>query len=254
MSMSRRSIPFIVLVLWGMALDPGLAQAMSVEQVKKLAGATLLDLRVDALFRQCGLPAAIVDSAQASSPRQTARWGDVEMKLSALQWEIRYRRQHESTASNSGWSNPALAGDTCLTGLAGLDLHAKGEAGVLTVKKRADNQGYLTSYTIPDNLYAAHQIVALTGIWMQGTPIPEIEKLYGVPDEVLNRAGGIRIHRYWVVERKEQVPVTVQAVDFQIKGRDAVCHQYTIHTRGADFVQEKFDTLWREWEKHHVLD
>jgi len=227
---------------------------MNLVQLKQLPGTMLLDLRVDALFRQCGLPEVIVDNAPASQPRQAIRWGGVEMKLSSKQWEMEYSRQREPVPDNKGWSNPEPGSITCLNGLSGLRLHIKGEAGFLTVKKRTDNKGYITSYTIPEDLYAAHQVVRLAGNLKQGMSMSNIQKMYGVPDEVLNKESGIQIFRYWVVDTQKQVPVSVHAVDFEIRDAEKICKHYTVHTSSVGFVQEKFDALLREWEKHQVLD
>jgi hypothetical protein len=252
--MSARYVSSAVIALWGIFLIPRDGQAMSPEQVKSLAGAALLDLRVDALLRRCGLPSAIVDTADASQPRQTIRWEEAEMKLSPMEWAIHYSQRRAATDSRIGWRNTHPGSGACLPELSGLVLHAKGAVGFLTVKKRADDKGYITSYTVPENLYTAHQVVGLTGNWKQGMPISSIPKTYGTPDEVLTREGGIKIYRYWVVDRQQQRPVSVHAVDFETSGTETICTKYTVHTSGIGFVQERFDALLREWERDYVLD
>ena len=252
--MSAKHFFTIVFSLWGIFLAPPEAQAMTLEEMKRLPGANLLDLRVDALFQQCGLPSGIADSAGTAQSRQTISWEDATMQLSAQPWEIQYARLRDTSTDKISWHNPKTASDACMAGLASLLLNAKGEVGILSVKKRADNNGYLTSYTIPKNLYTAHQVTGYTAVWNQGQSVGGLQKTYGAPDEKLPQAGGKTIHRYWVVDQDNRMPIAVFAVDFVIKDAERRCVQFSVYSRGSNFVQEKFDALLREWEKIYVLD
>lgn len=243
-----------VMLLWGIALNSGEVHAMSLEQLKTLAGTALLELRVDAVLNRCGLPAAIVDTADVSQQRQAIRWKDVQMNLSSLKWDVIYSRRREAARHDNGWVNPGAGSAVCLSGLSGLVLHAKGDVGFLTVRKRADNQGYRTSYDIPRDIYVAHQVIGLTGRWKQAVPIAKLQAQYGKPDEVLVGEGGIKHYRYWVVVKQKQMPISLHAVDFEVKETEPVCTHYTVHTTGVEFVQEKLDALLRQWEKDYVLD
>jgi|GEM_PF-3455896 len=251
---SPRRAAAAVLFLGGIILNTGAVQAMSLEQMQRLAGTALLEWRADKVFQRCGLPAAITDTAELSQPRQTVRWKAVEMRLSPLEWKLIYTAQRDSAVHENGWINPHPASRACLAGLSELVLHAKGEAGILTVTKRADHQGYRTSYDIPKDLYVAHQVIGLTGRWQQAVPISRIQAQYGKPDEVLAQAGGIKQYRYWVVVTQKQMPVSLHAVDFEVKATQPVCTRYTVQTSGFEFVQEKLDALLRQWEKDYVLD
>ncbi|MBI5040643.1 MAG: hypothetical protein HZB57_05430, partial [Gammaproteobacteria bacterium] len=220
-----------------------------------LAGAALLDVRVDAVLNECGLPSVIADTADVSLHRQVVRWEGAEMELSPMQWEIVYSRQRDTADHSNGWVNPGAGNVTCLSSdVSSLALHAKGDAGILSVKKRADNKGYLTSYQVPDSLYAAHQVIGLTGNWNQGTPVSRIQARYGNPDEILDKEDGIKLYRYWVVVKQKQMPISAQAVDFEVKGTQKICSKFTIQTKGYEFVQERLDALQRQWEKDYVLD
>lgn len=243
-----------VMSLCGIFLIPHDAHAMSFDQMKTLAGTALLDLRVDAVLKGCGLPSAIADTADVSPRRKTIRWGNVEMKLSSMKWEIAYSRQREVANHGNGWINPGSGNVTCLSDLSGLLLYAKGDAGFLSVKKREDGKGYLTTYHVPDNLYAAHQVIGLIGNWKQGISVSTIQEQYGKPDEILDGEDGIKHYRYWVVVKQKEMPVSVHAVDFEVKGAQKVCSRYTVHTNGFEFVQEKLDALQRQWERDYVLD
>lgn len=228
--------------------------AMSMEQMTALAGNSLLELRVDAVFRKCGLPSEILDPAGMPRAKQKVRWGTVEMTLSPLEWDLIYSRQRTIAVRNSGWINPHPAGRACLADLSQLILHTKGDVGFLSVKKRTDNKGYLTSYLVPNSLYAAHQVIGLIGSWKQGMPISRIQERYGNPDELLDREDGIQLYRYWVVAKQKEMPVSVHAVDFEVKDAEKICIKYTVQTSGFDFVREKFEALLRQWERDYVLD
>lgn len=254
MSMRAAYILASVMSLWGIFLNTGDVRAMSLDQMKTLTGTALLDLRIDAVLQRCGLPAAIADSVNLPEKRKTIRWNDAQMNLSSMKWEVTYSRQRDLPIHQDGWINPGSGSVACLTDLSALVLYAKGDVGILTVKKRADNKGYLTSYPVPDSLYAAHQVIGLTGSWGEGVPITKIQEQYGKPDEVLASAGGIKHYRYWVVARKDAMPVSVHAVDFEMMDAEKVCTKYTVRTSGFEFVQEKFDALLRQWERDYVLD
>lgn len=228
--------------------------AMSIERMMALDGASLLELRVDAVFHKCGLPSEILDPAGMRRAKQKVRWGAVEMTLSPLEWDLIYTRQRDITARESGWINPRPAGRACLANLSQLIVHAKGNVGFLSVKKRADNKGYLTTYLVPNSLYAAHRIMGITGSWKRGLPVAKIRERYGNPDEVLDRGGGIKLYRYWVVVKRKSMPVSLHAVDFGVKDTENMCAQYSVQTSGFEFVQEKLDAMLREWERDYVLD
>jgi hypothetical protein len=252
--MRSKYTPAFVPALLGLFLNSGAVHAMSLDQMKTLAGTSLLDLRVDAVFQRCGLPSAIADTANIPQRGQAIHWKDVQMKLSSKKWEVIYSRQSDVAIHNNGWINPGSVDVTCLPDLSELLLNARGDAGILAVSKRTDNKGYLTTYHVPDNLYAAHQVIELTGSWSAGIPISRIQQRYGKPDEVLASAGGIKHYRYWVVARQNVMPISVHAVDFEVMDAEKVCTKYIVRTSGVEFVQEKFDELLRQWERDYVLD
>ena len=250
---SRHVLAFVIALLGVAPISPN-AQAMSFDQMKMLAGTALLDARVDTVLNDCGLPSAIADTAPVTTQRKTIRWADVVMKLSSMNWDIVYSRQQKTADHGNGWVNPGPASGTCLSNLSGLVLHSKGDAGILTVNKRADNNGYLTTYHVPDDLYAAHQVIGLTASWKQGVPISKIEERYGRPDEIQHGEDGLKLYRYWVVVKHKQMPVSLHAVDFDVRGEENFCTHYTVRTNGFEFVQEKLDALQRQWERDYVLD
>jgi len=227
---------------------------MSLEQFRTLTGARLLDARIDTVFRQCGLPARIVDTGDVTQQGRMVHWGKTRMRLTPMKWEIRYARQPEPGKAENGWINPDTTNHACLPGLSHLILHAKGGVGDLSVKKRPDNKGYITSYRVPENLFRAHQVAGFTARWTQGMPITRIQDQFGMPDEILKGEGGITTSRYWVVVREKQMPVAVYAIDFEMKDADKICTRYTVYTSDTEFVQVKFDAVAREWERVYVLD
>jgi len=226
--------------------------AMGPEQVATLPNSSLLDMRVDAVFRKCGLPAAIDDSADSMTKRQALRWGATPMYLSPQAWTLRYSRKPVTKASEA-WRHPQAGSLDCLTGLSELVIRTKGEAGFLVVKKRPDHNGYTTTYTVPDNLFSAHQVVAITGSWQEERTAATILKTFGKPDEILEASNGVR-YRYWIVKRENKMPLSAQAVDFEVTHPENSCRTFTVQNNGVEFVQEKLDTLIRQWERVYVLD
>jgi len=233
---------------------PIASQAMDLARMRSLAGASLLDLRVDALFKQCGLPSVIVDTADDPKERKALHWKRVDMTLSSKNWEIHYSRKLPAPGSAVGWRNPTMPDVTCLANLAILVLDTKGESGILSVKKRDDGQGYITTYKVPDNLYAAHQVVGITATLGRSMPSPELAKAYGPPTEIIKREGGISIHRYWVIHRDGKMPLSAYAVDFEVNNMSKTCDRYAAYASGVKFVQDKLDALIHQWEKVYVID
>ena len=230
------------------------SHAMEVEQMKSLAGASLLDLRVDALFEQCGLPSTIVDALDAPKERNLLHWKQQEMKLSPRMWTIHYSHEGLTASANAAWRNSQRPDATCLAGIASLVLDAKGESGILSVRKRVDDEGYITSYTVPDNLYTAHQIVSVTTKLKRGIPTTNIAKLYGAPSQIFKLDADVSTYRYWVVKRDGKMPLSAYAVDFEVRNSTRQCTRYVAYSSGVEFVQEKLDAMVREWQKVYVID
>lgn len=226
--------------------------AMQAVQLDTLAASALLDLRVDAVFQKCGLPAMIDDSATPQVPRQQLHWGDTAMQLSTQAWTLHYSRAPVASTS-AAWRNTRSASVDCLTGLTQLVVMTKGEAGFLTVKKRPDNNGYITTYSVPEDLFTAHQVVGIRANWAQTRTAADIRASYGKPDEIQQTAEGSR-YRYWIVKYDNKLPLSVIAVDFDISGPKHACQGFAVYTTGTDFVQEKFDELTDEWQRVYVLD
>ena len=242
------------MTLWGFLLPSSEVDAMDTGQMQALAGTELLGLRADAVFRRCGLPAVVADAPDGTQKKRAVRWGKAAMRLSAADWELQYGHERPHEPRPKGWTNPAPGSSACLPGLSELVLHAKGNAGILSVKKRADNKGYITTYRVPDNLYAAHLVVGVTARWKTGMPVSSLQKRYGDPDEVVTDRG-VQFHRYWVVEKNnKQMPISLHAVDFEIGDGGKTCARYIVHTSDVEFVQQKLDALMRQWEKDYVLD
>ena len=61
----RRLVKWLLLGSMSLVVTP--VFAMKAGQVETLHGSALLDLRVDAVFQQCGLPATIDDNAEPKS-------------------------------------------------------------------------------------------------------------------------------------------------------------------------------------------
>ncbi len=254
MRVRARNIVIYLIAVCGTFLRPEAVEAMSLAQMQALTGAGLLGLRVDKVFHHCGLPTSIAD-AGASREKRAVRWGKVPMRLSAGDWDLTYAPRQHAAPGMDGWINHRPGGSACLAGLGALVLQANGNSGILSVTKRADNDGYVTTYRVPDNLYAAHQVSAVTGRWKTGVPVSRLLKRYGNPDEVLKDGTGMPLHRYWIVEKNnKQMPISLHAVDFEIGDGGKTCVRYIVRTSGVGFVQQKLDALMRQWEKGYVLD
>ena len=252
MSNSATRLLAAFISLYGACLCIQDVHAMTLEQLKALEGTALLEMRVNELFQHCGLPSIIADTADVSQHQQLVQWEDVEMKLSSMAWEITYSRKQNLANHKEGWTNPGNGSVACLTNLSDLVVHAKGDVGFLAVKKRADNNGYTTSYNIPKDLYVAHQVIGLSGRWKKEVPISRLLGQYGNPDEILTTDKKVTKYRYWVLTKEKDMPASLYAVDFEFRDGEENCYQFVVQTNGSEFVQERLDILLRQWEASYM--
>lgn len=230
----------------------GVIAAMTLGQMRLLAGAAQLELTLDQLFRSCGLPAAIVDHGPADGAKQRTNWQGVDMRLSAMDWDAVYGIRQRKPGKTEGWVNRGKVDERCISGLSELLFHAKGRVGVLTVTKKARGFGYITAYREPKSLYTAHKVVGLKVMLTRSLPVSTLVGRYGQPDEISKWPGARDNYRYWVVTRRDHRPESLYAVDFEID--DGTAKTYAISTSGVDFVQQRLDSLLNQWERDYVLD
>ena len=130
--------------------------------------------------------------------------------------------------------------------------HAKGHVGGLTVTKKTQGFGYITTYQVPKDLFKAHKVVGTEVTLKRRIPVSRLVGNYGQPDEILKKPGGKDNFRYWVVTLRGRMPESLYAVDFEID--NSTCKTYVIRTSDVDFVQQHLESLVRQWEKDYVLD
>jgi hypothetical protein len=230
----------------------GAIAAMTLDQMKSLKGAAQLEITVDHLFRSCGLPAAIVDHGPADGAKQRINWHGVDMRLSAMEWDAVYGMQQRKPGNAEGWVNEGKFDDRCISGLSQLLLHAKGHVGVLIVTKKAQGFGYITVYHEPKNHYKVHKVIGVRAAPARSLPVSTLVGRYGQPDEILKLPGARDNFRYWVVTRRDHRPESLYAIDFEVD--NGISKTYVISTSGVDFVQQRLDSLLKQWERDYVLD
>jgi hypothetical protein len=228
-------------------------RAMTLEQMRALPAARLLNLRMDEVFARCGLPTAIADLAGAKQKKRDLRWKGTVLSLSTGEWDVFYARQPEPAPRNA-WLNPNEAGRACLVDAARLVLHGR-EVGTIIRTKKTQGYGYITRYqTSPDTL-EAHRVLATATTWSAPVSETALKKKYGQPDEIAAGRAGEKLLRYWVVTyNKQSMPENLYAVDFRISTRQRGSPGYAIHTDRIDFVRTHLDKLVRDWERAFVLD
>ncbi|MFA6310503.1 MAG: hypothetical protein WCV99_17535 [Sterolibacterium sp.] len=241
-----------VLALTACCVPAGAWATMTLPQMKALKGAAQMEMTLDSLFRICGLPAAIVDNAAANRAKLPIHWNRVAMHLTSMDWDVSYGMRERDLETSAGWLNPGEPAGRCTDGLSRLQLHAMGNAGVLTVTKKAQGIGYVTVYREPNNLFKAHKVVMATATLARSLPIEDILGRYGDADEVVRQPGKCDRLRYWVLTRRDHRPELLYAVDFEIDGRGT--GTYTLTSSAVDFVRQRLDFLLQQWERDYVLD
>ncbi len=230
----------------------GAIAAMTPEQMKSLKGAAQLEITVDQLFRRCGLAEAIVNHGSAVNAKQGINWRGVAMRLSATDWDAVYGTGQRKPGTAEGWFNQGKADVRCTSGLTRLLFHANGNVGFVTVTKKTQGFGYITTYQVPKDLFKAHKVVGAEVTLKRSIPVSTLAGCYGQPDEVIKQPGANENFRYWVVTLRGQKPESLYAVDFEIE--NSASKTYVIRTSGVDFVQRRLELLVREWERDYVND
>lgn len=228
---------------------------MTLEQMKSLEGASLLHLTADRLLSRCGLPGFIVDKAGPADTKRSVSRRGARMRLSTADWKIHYGGTAPRGAGKpEGWFNASTSRSRCLSGAVRLAFDAKGQIGVVSVTKRPDGVGYDTVYRVSDDPFRSHKITAVKVELRSGFPAATLVRLHGPPDEIVATPGGREHHRYWVLAHVHQRPDSLHAVDFEIASGDRTCRAYRISAAGIDWVDERMESLLRQWERDHVLD
>lgn len=249
---SRLCIAVCMLALLMFFIPVHARASMTLKQMQLLKGASYLDMMVDQLFLKCGLPSTIMDTEPVISGRQSLGWLGVTMQLSAMDWEIVYGLEQPKQTGAAGWHNGGKSGSGCMWELSELLLHAKGHVGFVTVTKKTQGFGYITTYREPTSLFKAHKVIAVKARLGGGFPASELVRRYGQVDDVVKQSGNKVDFRYWVVSLSNNRPESLYAVDFEVK--DGTCDGYIISTRAVDFVQQRFELLLRNWERDYVQD
>jgi len=249
---NRACVTGSVLIIAFASISVDACAAMRLDQMKLLKGSAQLELTIDSLLSSCGLPAAIVDQGPPSGPRQSIKWRNVGMRLSALDWTVLYGESTRTSRASAGWTNDAESSYRCAGGLSRLSFASKGHVGILSVTKKPHDFGYITTYTVPKSLFKAHKVVGVEATLVKSFPVSTLRDRYGLPDEVFKQPGGREKYRYWVHTLRDHRPELLYAVDFEIDG--AGVKTYAISTSGMDFVQQRLDSMLKQWERDYVLD
>jgi hypothetical protein len=226
--------------------------AMTIEQMKALPGARLLELPLDQVFKTCGLPTAIADLGAAHDAKAKLRWRTAEMSLSRGEWDVLYTRQREDRVQD-GWLNAGNTGAECLADVSRLALRSR-EIGTVRVTKKAHDFGYVTQYQVPSDALRAHRVVGIDAGFANPVLASVLVGKHGKPDEVIGIQPGEKLFRYWVVEHHKQMPVSAFAVDFRFDKAEKFVVTFAVSTDNVGFVRERLDQLLTEWEKMYVLD
>lgn len=235
-----------LIIVWHF-LQPCTGHSMTLEQMKKMKGAEMIDLRVSDVFSAYGLPAVITDHGdKINATKKTIRWANEEMRLSDDDWDLVYRNEYkiETASKLNGWANPDPVMPARFSGLLKVVFSSQGRNGFIEFDKRLKK----TIYKIPANRYKAHKI---TGVRVElGDPIPvtEITKKYGMHhDIVVNQNRNVL--RYWVLVQNGLMPVSLYAVDFEVNNTGDASSAYSIANNSFGFVQKKFEAFHKEWEE-----
>jgi len=248
----RTHLPACAVATLACCQSVGALAAITLDQMKSLEGAAQLELTVDKLFRNCGLPAAISDQGLAGGEKQDVHWGGATLRLSPLDWDVAYGLNLQEVGKPADWTNRQKPDVRCMKESSRLSFNARGHVGVLTVTKKAQGFGYVTSYRVPKSLLKAHKVVGVNATLAKSVSVQTLVSRYGQPDEVVKQPGAREKFRFWVLTRRDHRPELLYAVDFEIDSASSSTH--TISTSSVGFVAQRLEILLKQWERDYVLD
>jgi hypothetical protein len=239
-----------LLLVASLAVPPGTGYAMTIEQMKQLRGAYLLDLRANEIFTKCGLPDVVVDHSSSSPTKKDIHWNSIKMNLSAGNWDLLYQNYQGAAATGLGndWINPDPVKSPCFSDFSQVTLFTQGGAGVLKI----DKEHHKTTYTIPEDLFKTHKVIGYKISLIKPLSVAEITGEYGRIDETVEKDKNNRIIRYWVLVESSQMPVALYAVDFEINNIDNICVAYRVSTSEFDFVRRRFEEFTKMWDRYGI--
>lgn len=211
----------------------GLANAMDAQQMRSIAGLTLLDARAVEVTRVYGPPAALCSARNRSCGKPEAD----ESTLPQGDWRLEYRPE------------PAPEGDTLKLGLPAfsqLVMYAKDKVGRVVVSHHPRS----VNYEVPEDPYLAHQINRVEARLREPVPLDAMLDQLGPPDQRITEGEGAGGIRYWVIRKEGQLPVAVYAVDLLLNAR----RDKVIALRGAgpsvDYVARELKARYKIWERN----
>jgi hypothetical protein len=224
------------------------------DRMQGLPGAGLLGLRVNTLFDRCGLPSTINDAETDASKRRHLDWRDTPLTLSDADWAVSYAGDAPVSGPARTWVNPRMSDASCRDGAARLVLIARGKAGMLRTTPRPDGQGYETTYDIPNDLLAAHRVSGVSAELENAWTKSELERRYGLANEVLESRAGATRYRYWVSQNRDGLADLLYAVDFEYPAGASHCARIVIQDESFPVVEKHKGELWRDWERGAIAD
>ncbi len=220
---------------------------MTLQQLRTLAGGAVIDLRVADMPKALSMPAMILTHATSAADKVLVRWHDIDMPLTRTTWDIVYQQLNSpAKKSITGWRNPNPAMPPILAGLSSIRLLAKGGSGIVTINKTA----HKTRYAIPENQLLAHKIIRAQALFSVPVPVNNLVSQYGNHYETVTEKAGGRMLRFWVLEEKDELPLSLHAVDFPLTNDGKEVSGYIVSGTDIDYVQRKFSVYYQQWMDH----
>ncbi len=214
---------------------------MTLAEMKSLPGGAMIGMRVDAVLKTYGLPAAILASGDQRNRAVPAVWQGTEMRLSRGGWDLIYRASAMTLARpKQGWLNPRPAMPETLSGISGLTVVANGGVGFV----RIDRAMHKTTYTVPNDQFLAHKVISAQGRF--NVPVP-IRNIVNQTENKCVAIAGVNKIRCWVLVEENEMPLAVYAVDLGLSKTGSEATGYTISGDEVDFVHHKYAEHYQHW-------
>lgn len=242
-----RLLPVLRLVGSIGMLVPVSAGAMELEQMREIEGIRMMDARMSEVLDAYALPARIQSLGSTADRAVSAVWRGTVMKLPAGDWEVVYERSGNSSGRRAlAWHNSRSVMPPHLGNIKRLVLKAKGNMGILTVRRAPQK----TTYDIPNDPFQSHKVIGVRIEYLDPVPIKEIIRNFGSKFESIEGGAPAMKIRYWVLHRQGEMPFSLYAVDFELGEKQEAALSCAVNGMESDDVLKKFQEHLDLWERN----
>ncbi len=214
---------------------PGVSLALDFDSMRTIAGLQLLDAKVEQVLQIYGVPAALCASGKGSCVSQ------LTSQLPGGDWKLAYK-----FAASAASADQRTVRCFSVRSFQSMTVYAKGGVGETVVK---ENPRRLV-YEISSDPYVAHKVSSVVLTLRNPLSVSQFTSEFGQPDIRTTEADGSRSLRYWVLQKEDEMPFRLYAVDSNLDSSGKRVVSLTGYGPLVDFVADELRARFNVWERN----